>query len=71
MANQTFLTNIEDKDATYILSMTFNNATISSGQKIKATIQIFAYKFDPNMPLIYSEMSKFTLTNTTAYYSKS
>jgi len=71
LANQTFLANTEDKDATYILSMTFSNATISSGQVIKATIQIYHYKFNPNQPFIFDEMVKSTLISTAAYYTKS
>jgi len=71
LENQTFLVNTEDKDATYILSLTFSNVTISSGQTIKAAIIFYHYRFDANKPFSFPDMVKITLANTTAYYARS
>jgi len=71
ISGKDFLTNIEDKTATYVLALTFSNATITSGQKIKATITFTAYKFDPEQPFVWKEMTKITVATATAYYTKS
>ena len=70
IAGQDFLTNLDDKAVDYVLAISYSNVSITAGQKIRATMEFFAYKFDPDLPYIFSEMTKVTLATDTAYYTR-
>ena len=70
IAGQDFLTNLDDKAVDYVLAISYSNVSITSGQKIRATMEFFAYKFDPEQPFLWKEMVRVTLATDTAYYTK-
>jgi len=70
IAEQNFLANLKDQTVNYVLAITMSNATITSGQKIKADLTFTAYKFSTKIPYEPSEMTEITLATATAYYTK-
>jgi hypothetical protein len=70
ISGQTFLANLDDDAVDYVLAITFSNISITSGQVIKATMEFYHYKFDPDMPYSFDEMVKVTLATATAYYTR-
>jgi len=70
LSGKDFVINTKDKEVTYVLAITFSNASISSGQKIQADLTFFAYKFDKNNPFIEDEFIKVTLATDTALYTR-
>jgi len=71
LSGQDFVINKKSTNVTYVVAITYSNATISSGQKIAASMTFFAYKFNVERPFDFDKMTKMTLLTATAYYTKS
>jgi len=71
LSGQDFVANLESKNVTYVLAITYSNGTaFGENETVAASLTFIAYKFDKDLPYVFDEMTKVTLTTDTAYYSK-
>ena len=70
LSGQDFVINKKSTNVTYVIAITFSNATIDVNETIAASMTFFAYKFNIERPFDFDKMTKITLVTATAYYTK-
>ena len=70
LSGQDFVINKKSTNVTYVIAITFSNATINVNETIAASMTFFAYKFNIERPFDFDKMTKMTLVTATAYYTK-
>ncbi|RLG73476.1 MAG: hypothetical protein DRO23_08830 [Thermoprotei archaeon] len=70
LSGQDFVINKKSTNVTYVIAITFSNATINVNETIAASMTFFAYKFNIERPFDFDKMIKITLVTATAYYTK-